>query len=1087
MSHLEKHTCVSFSHTDHVVMLLVWLVAAGCMSGSEGRQWGRSVRDGQGPTVVFDPLAYPNPRIPFPNDLATVLDQTSPTGRRLNIRTSAPTEFERSIRRQMNHLDGFGTFAAISVSFDTPIDLSTVTPSSVKLLNIDPHSERYGESIPLDVPTDDEGTLYPIEITPWAFPPHTLFGSARQVLFNPAYGDVGSPDFSQMYERETHTLLLRPVRPLSQQTEYVVLLTKDIRGLNGDPIRSPFPQVAHDSHMHSLLRALPVLEAHGVPAGRVGFAWTFTTQTITKDLEAIAQGIRGKGPMSYLKRTYPAEIVEIANMQTCLDRYFCRPGHGADNPCRDNPWILQAEFLDVFTRSLLAQVPELLRTFGILLMEVDLGQEPRMELPLDAIDYFVFGRFRSIDFQDEATEMFQMDYRSGHASTKESFVPFLIAVPKPTATHKPPFPVVIHSHGTPSFRWEAIATANTWARHGYASACLDAPRHSPLISVQDVLIILSSLVGSLEQGICERFPHPLCQQVLDAMVKAVMDGVGGPFVDLLACVLFGTCEGSGHDSLEAALEQLLSTGFFAQLFVEGRAVDLDGDGNTDHGALFTADLFKCRDRVRQTIVDHMQFLQVLRSLRQDAVPPAVHDPEHAPPEVMIPHLLAGDFNADGILDVGGRYTYSYGQDGMPTEPQGEQVYFRDGISYGGITNSILLAVEPDITTAAFSVPGGGLTDILMRSDLRAVMDRVFHEVFGPILVGEPVRERPETLSLYFIRRGKKDRVANIGPTESLMSSTLPVPVGEIVLPQGGRLDITNQENGSHVTVVPHVCEDDDRLNGLWGCFSKGIASDAGDRVSIAAYTSSGVLVDYLETRAPTQGLGLDRNSPDFRSFANLGQIALDPADPINYAPHWFLDPLDFSGRESPKAKNVMITVVPGDMFVPVNTQIALVRAGGLLGTVSNTCDGLPERLQDCGSRLSDVIEDCDCVNLYLKHHDVMTGFYPRFDIDGLSSECQSPHTLGVIDNRSRGAGFSYVRFPFTDVFISFGYQAPVNRGMHWFLAFSDSTQPLNWAMYSQEQMAEFFDTRAYATLPPGEFLEVDCQCPVRVETCRYLK
>lgn len=1069
-----------------VVSALLWW-AAGCLSGSDERLARLSSAEGQGPMVVFDPLESPNARIPFPNDLVTILDRSSPTGRRLNIRMSAPTEFERSMRRQMNRLDGFGTFAPLTVSFDAPVDLATVTPSHVKVVNIDTGSPRYGEQVPLDLPEDAGKSLYPIEITPWPFPPHTPYRAARQVLFDPEYGDVGSPGFADFYEKETNTLLLRVVRPLDQQTRYMVILTKDVKGLNGDPIRSPFPQPVHETQARDFLAALPLLRSQGITEDRIAFAWTFTTQTITRDLETIAQGLRGRGPMASLKDRYPARITEVADMETCLDRYLCGNDPRGDNPCRDNSWILQAEFLDVFTRSLLAEVPELVRAFGIVLMEVDLGRQPRMELPLDAIDYFVFGRFRSIDFQDDQTEMFQMDYRTGSAETKESSVPFLIAVPKPTEEHKPPFPVVIHSHGTPSFRWEAIATANTWARHGYASACLDAPRHSPIVSIPDVMILIESLTGAIETGICEKYPSPACEEILEAIMKAALDGVGGPVVDGLACVLFGICQASADGSFEQSLERLLRTGLFAQLFVEGRAEDLDGDGNTDHGALFTADLFRCRDRVRQTIVDHMQFLQLLKSLRQEDVPPPVADPAHATAEEMMPHLLAGDFNADGILDIGGQYTYSYGPDGMPAEIAGEQLYYRDGISYGGITDSILLAVEPDLHSASFSVPGGGLTDILMRSDLRAVMDRVFHEVFGPILVGEPAVGLPGTIELFFIRRGKKERLSQIGPTESLMSSTLAVPVGKMRLPPGGSLDLINQDNGTRVTVAPQVCEEPGPVQGMWGCFSKGIASDAGDTVLIEARDTTGALVDALAARAPTQGLGLERNSADFRSFAHLGQMALDPADPINYAPHWFLDPLDFSGTERPRAKNVFITVVPGDMFVPVNTQMALVRAGGLLGSDSNRCDGWPQRLEECGQGWEEISRDCDCITLYLEDRDVMTGFYPRFDIDGLSPTCVSPHTLPPIDNRAKGAGFSFVRFPFADVWVSYGYPEAVNRGMHWYLAFSDSTQPVNWAKYSQEQMAEFFDTGAYAGLRPPEVPCVDCPCPVAPETCRFLR
>src|SRR5688572_7529455 len=49
-----------------------------------------------GPKIVFDLAARPIPEIPFPNDIATRPDPTSPTGRRLNAALIAPTELEAS-------------------------------------------------------------------------------------------------------------------------------------------------------------------------------------------------------------------------------------------------------------------------------------------------------------------------------------------------------------------------------------------------------------------------------------------------------------------------------------------------------------------------------------------------------------------------------------------------------------------------------------------------------------------------------------------------------------------------------------------------------------------------------------------------------------------------------------------------------------------------------------------------------------------------------------------------------------------------------------------------------------------------------
>ena len=43
--------------------------------------------------------------------------------------------------------------------------------------------------------------------------------------------------------------------------------------------------------------------------------------------------------------------------------------------------------------------------------------------------------------------------------------------------------------------------------------------------------------------------------------------------------------------------------------------------------------------------------------------------------------------------------------------------------------------------------------------------------------------------------------------------------------------------------------------------------------------------------APQEGLGLSRQTPDFRRLVDLIQAAFDPADPINFAPYYAMRPL----------------------------------------------------------------------------------------------------------------------------------------------------------------------------------------------------
>jgi hypothetical protein len=133
------------------------------------------------------------------------------------------------------------------------------------------------------------------------------------------------------------------------------------------------------------------------------------------------------------------------------------------------------------------------------------------------------------------------------------------------------------------------------------------------------------------------------------------------------------------------------------------------------------------------------------------------------------------------------------------------------------------------------------------------------------------------------------------------------------------------------------------------------------------------------------------------------------------------------------------------------------------------------------------------MNMYWVRNDVMVGNYfvgePRYDLDGfadgVSPEC-NPRTSPLIDNRDQGAGYSYVRFPYSFVWCDYNYLEPTNRGMHWLMAsFVNPDIATNWSAYYQNQMADYFDTEGFADDPSPE---PDCSCAgFRGETsCPYL-
>ena len=162
----------------------------------------------------------------------------------------------------------------------------------------------------------------------------------------------------------------------------------------------------------------------------------------------------------------------------------------------------------------------------------------------------------------------------------------------------------------------------------------------------------------------------------------------------------------------------------------------------------------------------------------------------------------------------------------------------------------------------------------------------------------------------------------------------------------------------------------------------------------------------------------------------------------------------------------------------------------MLGTDTPRCDGFPRELSQCGTTWGEISRDCDCIMMNWKENDVMVGFHPRYNPDGLSqdpTECLN-RTVPYTDNRGKDAGISLVRFPFADIWVEYGYDQPQNRGMHWYLAFPDSTLPVNWGAYNQNQIAEFFLTEGYSEGfgVEGEIPGLDCDCPLSADTCRFL-
>ena len=125
---------------------------AGCVDGGEDpAAFGMGIDPGpHGPAIMFNPLIQPVPDVPFPNDLSLRITDDTLSGVAWNVPTEQASDHRTHLRERINALDGFGPYAPITLSFEGPIDLETVTDDSVIVINVEEGHPRYGERVLLD-------------------------------------------------------------------------------------------------------------------------------------------------------------------------------------------------------------------------------------------------------------------------------------------------------------------------------------------------------------------------------------------------------------------------------------------------------------------------------------------------------------------------------------------------------------------------------------------------------------------------------------------------------------------------------------------------------------------------------------------------------------------------------------------------------------------------------------------------------------------------------------------------------------------------------------------------------------------------
>lgn len=963
---------------------LVALCAAGCFEGprSEGL---RATQDTGGPKIIFDALAEGLPEIPMPNDMATRLDPTSPTGRRLNVSEVAPTELERTTRRKFNDLDGFGTFAPITVSFDRALDLEAIQrrhldnndfrDDAVFVLNVDPECERYGEEVGLDmgrgrfpvtlykrasVTLDPEapkgyrrrrdglfsrsgadphgtdnnllfeernedfngnGQLDPGEdldydghldganfIDPQACDALALHGPDGQV--NPGfdqllYDTCVADNLLTWYERESDTLILRPIWPLEQRCTYAVVLSDRLKDAEGRAVMSPLPGVNHRDQTQALQPVEELLRRYGLTLDNVAFAWTFTTGSMTHDLEALRAGLYGHGVFAELQSRFPTSTFQPWSREELNEEPL-------DDPLSGTPAYLQG-----------ACAGAALTKYW----NIEDEWEPNrcaIEADMSSVGGIFGGQFKAPTFLTDkdgvATERYpsdddeswKIDLITGEGPYGETDVTFWCALPQEKATCEPgnpegkpfckPFPTILYAHGYGGSRAEiAVGHLGRTTAMGYAMCALDAYGHG-----------LNALDDDSLQAMFFEF-----------QLQPELDRLGIPEL--------------------------------RRMMLKGRDRDLNNDGVPDSGAdMWTSDVFHTRDMVRQSVLEVIQFVRILRSM--DGVNTDAYGNK------------LGDLDGDGEPDLGG--------------PQNTISMW--GISLGGIISGVAAGAEPTLNAVSPNAGGAGLVDIAVRSSQQGVPQAVVMPILGPFVVGCLPTDRHQnplgpdevgegcfsgddvsgdTLELAFlVHDNAREHERFIGRIEGVRP--------------GDRLVLSNLSNA----------EEDSALIDAWGNVRVSVAADAlrpierrgllgleeiepspvevddalvvelGDRLALKVLDDAGQprgelntfeeRVEFQGTIYPSgvtlvaiqEGLGLKRNTPEYRRFMGFAQSALGPADPAAWSARATVEPGDHSYDPNwrPGMTHVLHMPTAGDQQVPVNTGIAMARAGGLYGSWRRT-------------------------------------------------------------------------------------------------------------------------------------------------------
>jgi hypothetical protein len=937
------------------IVLLAWCGTA-CSQAPEGL---RVTPEGDGPVVVWDLLQKPIPELPLPNDIATRPDPSSPTGKRLNASLLATSEYEQTLREKLNRMSGWGTSQPIQISFDAPIDLDTIlaghrdwdsgngvdydfTNDVIYLIDVTPGSPTYQEMVPLDFgdgnfPDYLRRTDLYFENDPNVTSAVLLYESFDEDrngngeldpgedidmdghLDKPnTYAPLdGNPDevhpyddLVTFYEFSTNTVVARPLSTLRQATTYAVVVTEDLQGESGDPIRSPFQYVNHVTQTDELQPALEALEGVGRGVDDVAFAWTFTTQDVHHELVMVRDGLYGAGPLAWLAEDFEPELTELHVTRD--------PDHPVTGEPITNPYVVPGAILERLVEPLASELfgaedtSVMAKTHRYPAYHVsgafetpyllDMPGEERWNgvWPADLTDPSIRDRIgrRTVNFICTIPRwQYKLEDETGPCSLADNSG---CSDAEIEAAKQRAASVALVGHGYGLNRLTHLGGYSpSYNKFGVAGCEFEAPDHG------------------LELG-------PDITPLFRALLASV-----------------------GLSPLARKLE-------------EGRARDIDDDGAVDSGdTWFGADGYRIRDSFRQWLVDYMAFIRVMRSFDGERTMPWDVDLDGD-------NEIAGDFDGDGYVDLGGEDAdyFATGESlgGIKSsmlsgiEPR---IVAGAPISGGAGLTTLALKTEQGGAYEPFSLQVMGPAWIGEReSDGRT---RVYQ------MYANGNDEERTTVGWFEegeIEEGDVVMVTNVDKdiahcARVLSDDSIPQEYRDSMLGlQPGNMNRGNffeRMPGSFRTAVVSDRGDRIRIEVL-------AASATEDPVEVEfsnleCHKREGATVRAVLDRWQTekryvapyaeeinvspgdrlvsleQGLGFKRAHPLARKAIGLVGVSVEAGDPVNYAPIYAQAPLEYrEGDETFTAPstNVLDVVTVGDPAVPVSLGIHIARAAGFI-------------------------------------------------------------------------------------------------------------------------------------------------------------